>query len=70
MGAIDLLDQLPDDFRARGIGKFGKLPDVLISRAPGAYTLARRADENGPLDRRIDVDQVLADGNLLSRGSS
>jgi hypothetical protein len=63
--AVDGLDQLTDDLRAGRIGQLRKLLEMLAGRPPGAEALARGADEYRPLDRRIDGNQVLADGSLL-----
>ena len=64
MRAVYLLHEPADDFRARGIGKLGKLFEVLVGGAPGAGPLPRCPDENGPFDGRGDADQVFADGLL------
>jgi hypothetical protein len=65
---IDLLHEPADDFRSGGIGQLGQLFQVLLGRTPRARALARRANENGPLDGRDDVDQLFADG-FLDRSS-
>ena len=61
MRAVDLLHELADDLRARGIGKLGQLFQMFVGGAPRPGSLSRRSNENGPFDGRFDRDQLFAD---------
>jgi hypothetical protein len=51
MGAVDLLRQLSDDGRTRGVGQLVELAEMIADGPASAWSLERRADEECPLDR-------------------
>jgi hypothetical protein len=66
MRAVELLGELADDECARSVGESLQLAQVLVERLAGAGALQRRADEERPLDRRRDGDQIACDGSPLT----
>jgi len=68
MRAIELLGELTDDDRSRGVGESLQLAQVLVERLARARPLERRPDEECPLDGGRDGDQFSCDG-LASIGA-
>jgi hypothetical protein len=69
MRPVELLRQLADDDRARGVGEALELAEVLVERLARARPLERRPDEERPLDGGRDGDQIACDG-VASTGVS
>jgi hypothetical protein len=63
MRAVELLGELADDERARRVGEPLQLAQMLVQRLARAGALQRRADEERPLDRGRDGDQIACDGS-------
>jgi hypothetical protein len=61
MGAIHLLNELPDDLGAGRIGQLRQLAEMLVSGTTRRETLSRRAYENCSFSRLTDVDQLFTD---------
>jgi hypothetical protein len=57
IGSGNLLGQPTDDQRARGIRQAGQLVEVLGEMVGIVAPLARRTNQDGALDRRLDGDQ-------------
>jgi len=68
MRAIELLGELTDDDRSRGVGESLQLAQVLVERLARARPLERRPDEERPFDGGRDGDQISCDG-LASIGA-
>src|SRR6185503_7286381 len=62
MRAVDGLHELTDHERSSRVGELRKLLQVLIGRSTRAGSLSRRADEDCPLSRGFDRDELFADG--------
>ena len=58
MGAVELLRELADDLGARRVGEAGELAQVLVERLARTRPLERRSDEERPLRRGRNRDQV------------
>ena len=65
MRTVELLGQLTDDDSAGSVGEPLQLTEVLLQRLARARALERRADEQRPLDRLGESDQVVCDVLLL-----
>jgi hypothetical protein len=61
MRAVELLGERADDLGARRVGEALELAQVFVERLARARALERRANEERPLDRRGDGDQVACD---------
>jgi hypothetical protein len=61
MRAVELLRQLPDDGRARGVGKTRELAQMFFERLARAGPLERSTDEQGALDGGLDSDEIAGD---------
>jgi hypothetical protein len=70
MRPIDLLRDLAEDDRARGVGEIRQLAQVVVDDAAGAGPLERRADEQRALDWRRDDDGCAGYVRLLVGDSS
>jgi hypothetical protein len=55
---VELLRELADDLGARRVGQPLELAQVFVERLARARPLERRADEQRPLERGGDGDQV------------
>lgn len=58
MGAVELLRELADDLGARGVREALELEQMFDERLAGAGPLERGADQDRPLDRRLDRYQI------------
>lgn len=65
MRTVELLRQLTDDDRPSGVGEPFQLVQVLAQVLPGTPALERRSDEERPLDRLVELYEVL--GNAVLR---
>jgi hypothetical protein len=55
---VELLRELADDLGACRVGQALELAEVFVERLARAGALDRGADEQRPLDRRGDGDQI------------
>ncbi|HEY4216907.1 MAG TPA: hypothetical protein VGM67_07205 [Gemmatimonadaceae bacterium] len=65
MRTLDLLGHFADDDRAGGIRKLGELAEMVVHHPARAGPLERNTDEQGALDRRDDVDRIVAYMKIL-----
>jgi hypothetical protein len=58
MRAVELLGELADDLGAGRVGEALQLAEVLVQRLARARPLERRSDEERPLNRGRDGDEI------------
>jgi hypothetical protein len=67
MRTVELLRQLPDDDGTRGVGEALELAQMFVERLARAGPLDGGPDEERPLGRGRDGDQIACDAGLYWR---